>query len=68
MRFIHKYIPTKEDGSVVRTICSGDGAVYERMKFAQRAVVSQSTPQDKLCGIVQSPGEFHAEGLDLQVC
>ena len=66
MRFLHKYVPTK-DGEVSPIVCHGDGLSVERMCDSQRHNAGGSTPTERLEGLVAAPQEFHKRMILLQV-
>ena len=61
MMHLHKYVPTKENK--LHTIpCNGDQLSVERMKSAKKCRLP-----DMLQGLLETPQEFHKEGVTLQV-
>ena len=68
LHHLQQYVPFKDDGSLVRNlVCNGDQLSVERMTHAKRARVRGPTPQARLEGFVETPQEFHREGLMMQV-
>ena len=67
MTHLHQYVPEFEDGSVHVVPCNGDQLSIERMTHAKRARVQGHSAQDRLQGLLETPQEFHKEGILLQV-
>ena len=66
MEHIHSACPTNHD-TILWIPCNGDQSSMERMTNLKRAKVREETPQQQLAGLVETPQEFHKEGVLLQV-
>ena len=68
LNHLQQYVPFEDDGSVVRNIvCNGDQLSVERMTHAKRARIRGPSAKARLEGFVETPQEFHREGLMMQV-
>ena len=66
MAHLHKYVPTR--GDRLHTIpCNGDQLSVERMGHAKKSRLPGATPSDMFAGLVETPQEFHKEGIMMQV-
>ena len=66
MEKLHEYVP-KVEGGLHKLVCNGDQLSVERMTHAKKARCNGRTEEDRLQGLVETPQEFHKEGLMLQV-
>lgn len=67
MEHLSKYVPEKEDGQLHTLICNGDQLSVERMTHAKHARVRGAKEKSRMDGLLETPQEFHKEGLLLQV-
>ena len=64
--FVHMHI--RDDRSAVHIIpCNGDQLSVERMHHAKRARLPWGDSVERLDGLLETPQEFHKEGILLQV-
>ena len=66
LNIINRWVP-RRDGQPFEISVSGDELSYERMKHAKRVRVRAREPVNRLVGLVETPQEFHKEGILMQV-
>jgi hypothetical protein len=66
MRHLQSVCPM-HDGRLLRIPCNGDQNSIERMCNLKRAKVREGTSPNQLAGLVETPQEFHKEGILLKV-
>lgn len=68
MTHLHQYVPAgAQEQSVRKVICNGDQLSVERMTHSKRGRIRGPGPRQRLEGLVETPQEFHKEGIMLQV-
>ncbi len=68
MNHLNAYVPCSSDGSHIHQLpVNGDQLSVERMTHAKRARALAGSQFDQFAGFVESPQEFHKEGILLQV-
>jgi hypothetical protein len=67
MKYLHKYVPSKQSGAPFNIICHGDQLSVERMVDAKLAMAASEHPSDKLEGLVPRPQNFHKQCIVMQV-
>ena len=66
MENLQNYVPVNDD-KLHRIVCNGDQLSMERMTHARHSRVRGESQADRLEGLIETPQEFHKEGLMAQV-
>ena len=66
LQMLHQYVPTN-DQKLHRIICNGDQLSMERRTHAKHSRIRGESMEDRLEGVIETPQEFHKEGLMAQV-